>query len=604
MKTVLLLSGIPYNFGKQRPQHMADFFSGKGYKILYLGFGEKSEFLSEDELEKLTINDLLHNYSTQVKNNLFILKRILISDSKRKKSLEYLIAKICTIFNANDLTVFAAHPDWIDHLDLLPPDINFVYDCIDDWEGFAKDLNLGINENITNNERRIAGISDLVLTSAKRLYAKMSTYNNNVYFLPNGAWNKDYKLNCNKPLPSDLKDIANPIIFFMGGIAGWVDLKLIEFLSLKRPHYSFVFVGDLVNCKLPQEKNIHFLGKKKYYELSLYLKNSRVAIIPFKETNLTASVTPLKYYEYMSAGIPVVSTMLPDLVHLSGSLIVQNYQEFLEAIDLYVDLEDNDYKNASLLAINTSEKFDWNLLLEPLCHYIEQNDKFLVPNKHRVFEETISNYELFSKNNTIKNELISFYNLQNEYKKTVAIYSYKELLDGSLSTDYNQLALAYFMIGEVEKSIEIFKIYVQKSKKLLNNFKYINSLIVDEKILFKLFLLKNCGRQYEVLKIIDSKDLNPKIAGILSGIYFELGEKNLAIEYAITAINNLENLEIDDVLDPYCIVDLIDSLIYLEEYGLAEQISLIVLHKGEELEDIAIKRLGDIYFQINSPKEI
>src|SRR5690606_25886854 len=151
----------------------------------------------------------------------------------------------------------------------------------------------------------------------------------------------------------------------------------ISFLASNRPLYSFVFVGDTVGCKLPDLDNIYFLGKKKYDELGSYLKNARVAIIPFKETNLTACVTPLKYYEYMSAGIPVVSTMLPDLVHLPGSKIVQDSVEFLSALDYYVYMNNKDYEDTKSLARKTSKEFDWNKLLEPLCNYIDEEQFIL-----------------------------------------------------------------------------------------------------------------------------------------------------------------------------------------------------------------------------------
>src|SRR5690606_26107470 len=121
--------------------------------------------------------------------------------------------------------------------------------------------------------------------------------------------------------------------------------------------------------------------------------------------NLTASVTPLKYYEYMSSGVPVVATMLPDLVHLPGSKIVTDYKEFLSAIDYYIYLDKDSYRKASLLAKSTSLEFDWKKLLNPLCDFIEKNGKFSVQENEKFIYETILIYEAHKNNNVVKNEL-------------------------------------------------------------------------------------------------------------------------------------------------------------------------------------------------------
>lgn len=601
MKTILILSGIPYyGFTKQRPQHMAEFFAQQGYRILYLGNGEKKDFLSLNQFESLPFENILNEYSTKLKDEIYILKRIFLDDTKENDSLDHLICRISNNFIAEDLTIFVEHPDWIEHLNSTNPAVKIVYDCIDDWEGFATDLDLGIKNQISQKERKIASIANLVLTSSKRLYAKMSFYNSQVYYLPNGVWTEDYQKKENEIIPKDIKNIKKPIIFFMGGIAGWVDLKLIEFISMERPEYSFVFVGDLVNCMLPGNENIYFLGKKDYSELSLYLNDSQVAIIPFKETNLTASVTPLKYYEYMSSGVPVVATMLPDLVHLAGSKIVRDYQEFLSAIDYYIYLDKHNYKKASLLAKATSLDFDWKKLLKPLCDYIEENGEFSVQEKELFIEETIINYEAYSNNNVIKNELLSFYNLQENYGKAALLFLYEEVNLGDLLIDYNQLSLAYYKIGEIEKSMGLIKRYMKEQKNIIWSSNYYNSLIKDD-FLYISFLLKVCGRQYEALELLNSRELTSKRAGLLSSIYFDIDEYNLADDYAFFALEHIDGMAIDEVMDSRCIMDLIDCFINKENFQAAEQLALELMGKGLEMEEAAIKKLGEIYFLVNLP---
>jgi hypothetical protein len=604
VKTLLILSGIPFKFMKQRPQHIAEYFSSKGYRVLYLGLDEKYEILPRKKIEELSLSDILNHYTTDIIGNIYILKNIFTTKNRSINELKTLVSKICDCIDDTDITVLAALPYWLDCVSNISANIKLIYDCLDDWEGFVKDLDIGMDVTVIQKERKLASIADLVLASANRLYAKMSLYNKNVYYLPNGVWNKDYSIDVKKQFkPNDISEIKEPIIFFMGGIAGWVDTKLIHFLAKERPEYSFVFVGEKIKAKLPQENNIYFLGKKHYSELPLYLNQAKVAIIPFKETNLTASVTPLKYYEYMSAGIPVVSTMLPDLVHLKGSKVVQNYEEFLRAIDYYVNLSEEDYNKASSLARITSKLFDWNRLLEPLCNFLEENKNFKVPSKGDYICKTVNNYKEFRKNNVIKNELISLYNILGDFEKTTSLFPYEELIEEKLPLDYNQLALAFYMIGEKEKSLKLLKIFLRMNKDLILHSNYINTLIDSEDMVYHAFLLKMCGRQYEALHIIDSTNINTKLAGLLSGMYFDIAEYQIAIDYAVYVLENLEQKSIDEVLDPYCISDIIDYLITTGEYKIAEELSLELMGKGMELEEVAVKKLGEIYFITNIPKD-
>src|SRR5690606_29963341 len=101
-------------------------------------------------------------------------------------------------------------------------------------------------------------------------------------YMPNGVRLEDYQIT--EYIPEDIKSIKKPIILFMGTITGWVDLKLMDYMAKKRPEYSYVYIGNIVEVDkkdVPQKDNIYYLGKKKYTELVNYLKQARVATIPF-----------------------------------------------------------------------------------------------------------------------------------------------------------------------------------------------------------------------------------------------------------------------------------------------------------------------------------
>lgn len=586
LKSILILSGVPYDFMKQRPQHFADFFARNGYRVLFIGLGEKEVILSEAQYNSLNFDSVLEFFSEEISTNLFVVNNIYQDNHSKNLS-----GMISILLNEVD-TIFVEHPIWVDHLPDISTNTKLIFDCIDDWESFVHDLDYGLEEGIISRERKIASISDLVIVSAKRLYSKMYNFNNNIFYLPNGVNVNDYEKS-QVVIPQDIMNIHKKIVFFMGAIAGWVDIDLIAYLASKRPNYAFVFVGDKVKSSLPENGNIFFLGRKKYGELANYLSHAKVAIIPFKENNLTAAVTPLKYYEYISAGVPVVSTMLPDLIHLKCSKVVSNKEEFLSAIDYYMELDESQYNKVSQLSKETSKKFDWGNLLKPICNFIDTPENFNLPKKESVVANTIESYESYKENKTIKNELLTLYNLTEQYEKTKSLYKFEELIKGDLDIDYNQIALAYYKMGEIYPSKELLRIFIQKNKKLIFESNYFNTVMTDNDKVYHAFLLKTCERHYDALKILDNSFNNPIALGLIASVYFDIGEYQLAIECVSELLPNVEDLT--KVLDPYKLIDMIDYLVQQGEIKFTEELCLDLLGKGPLLEEILVKKLGEIY---------
>ncbi|MGY3714869.1 glycosyltransferase [Sutcliffiella cohnii] len=598
MKTIIILSGVKYNSTKQRPQHMASFFAKKGYRVIYIGLVGESTVIPEQELTKICVDNLLEKYSRQTEEGIFVLKRILKSKDRINDGLEDLLEKLENHFNSKDVTFIVAFPDWMKFLDKISNECNLIYDCMDDWESFVSDLDWGYSQQMIQNERKLASIADLVIASARSLYAKMSHLNEKVYYLPNGVWNSDYYSKyVNSAIPKDISTINKPIIFFMGAIAGWVDTKLIRFLAESRPKYSFVFIGAKVREKLPQIPNIYFLGHKKYEELPLYLSQAKVAIIPFKVNKLTAAVTPLKFYEYLSSSTPVVTTIMPDLLGHPGSKTALGYNEFLNHIDNYVNMDKNEYELETKKATSTSEEFDWNILFEPLCSFIEGRN-FRVPLKNEFINATIKIYENYKQNDLIKNELLTLYNLQSQYDLSCKLIKSKDIKYENSLIDYINVALAYVKENQLENAIKALKLYF-KSSNLLTV--YLDSLIKEKnkELFLEIFLLKLSGNIYEALNLTDEllsvRKTDSKLLGMLCGLYLDLGEYDIALHYATDALYNRGYLRLEEVFDIRCITFLINQLIKQKNYEMAEEIALSLMKLNKEWEEKAVELLSDIY---------
>jgi hypothetical protein len=126
------------------------------------------------------------------------------------------------------------------------------------------------------------------------------------------------------PCPPDIADIPHPRLGFFGLIRDWVDLDLLAEVARKRPDWHIVMIGDADSTvdlapyrALP---NMHFLGRRPYADLPAYCKAFDVGLIPFKINELTKAVNPIKLREYLAAGLPVVSTPLPE-VRLCDALV-------------------------------------------------------------------------------------------------------------------------------------------------------------------------------------------------------------------------------------------------------------------------------------------
>ncbi|MFN2567924.1 MAG: glycosyltransferase [Gemmatimonadaceae bacterium] len=186
-----------------------------------------------------------------------------------------------------------------------------VYHCVDRWSAF-EDYDATLMER---SEADLCRSADLIFASAEDLAARCRRYNGNVHYVPHGVDFAHFAAALDPgALPDDLRDIPEPRVGFFGLIHEWVDVELIARLAERVP-YSFVLIGD-AKTKLERLQglpNIHRLGRKPYATLPDYCRGFQAAIVPFRRSELTQSVNPIKLREYAAAGLPVVSTDLPEV---------------------------------------------------------------------------------------------------------------------------------------------------------------------------------------------------------------------------------------------------------------------------------------------------
>lgn len=222
-------------------------------------------------------------------------------------------------------------------LDVLDPAL-VVYHCVDDIA-----TQEGIDEvSFRAAEARFAGRADLVLASAPRLAERMRALSDNVLYAPNVADTAAFASALEEGrVDAALGALPSPRLVFTGAIAEKkLDLPLLTAVARARRDWTIALVGPVGLgdphtdvAALDAEPNVHLLGARRYDELPAVLRGADVTLIPYRASELTASIFPMKVYEYLAAGRPVVATPLPALEGVDEISVADAADAFVAAVE-------------------------------------------------------------------------------------------------------------------------------------------------------------------------------------------------------------------------------------------------------------------------------
>lgn len=211
--------------------------------------------------------------------------------------------------------------------------------------------------------------SDLIVCTSRQLCEEKKELNSETYFIPNAAdlSHSSKAMQSDLAVNSKVSEIPKPIVGYFGNIERRIDYSLLLDVVSSNPAKSFVFAGPVQEAFVPQElknfKNVYFIGRVPYEDMPSVIKAFDVAIIPFKKDGVSRTIFPLKLFEYLGAGKPVVATDFNlDLKEFTLDEVqyCSNSKQFSEAIEESI-VNDSEARKESRIAVAAENNWDKRL---------------------------------------------------------------------------------------------------------------------------------------------------------------------------------------------------------------------------------------------------
>ena len=332
-------------------QHVACELSNQGHKVLYVeSLGIRSPNNTSKDFNRI-LKRIIKGFlpPRNVFKNIWVWSPLVIPGSS--KGISLLINKII-IRTGIKIALFSIglKYDWFwTYNPLILKFINIkrfsktIYHAVD---AIQEQPNMP-KKFIQTEEINLCKNVDQVFVTSPAIEKKLQPYARKIKYQPNCCdydhFSKALNIKSNF-IPKDILGISKPIIGFFGALTNYkLDFKLISDLASIHPDWNFVFIGPLsegekrTNTSLLVNKdNIHLMGFRKYNQLPYYCARFDIGWLPLNLNLYTQSMFPMKFFEYLASGLPVVSTCIDSLssFHQEALLCDQTVDSFSQAIKL------------------------------------------------------------------------------------------------------------------------------------------------------------------------------------------------------------------------------------------------------------------------------
>lgn len=331
---VFIWAVIDWHFRFQRPQHLAAALAKAGHRVFYISNNfvdsETHDFHVQalDESGRLFQVNLHLDGAPQIYSTL--------PDPAQVRQLQGSLARLLCWSGSQRTFSIVQHPYW-ETLARSVPSAKLVYDCMDHHAGFADNV-----DEVLLAEKRLVAESDLLVVTSGWLQDELSDKARNSVVIRNAT---EYEHFCSIPDKVFVDPAGRKVIGYYGAIAEWFDPLLVRAVALAHPDALVLLIGrDTagVGEQLADLDNVRMEGEVAYDQLPYWVHGFDVCLLPFQVIPLTLATNPVKVYEYLSAGKPVVSVDLPEMQQFAGLVsIAADTAGFVAATGLLLSAVDS-----------------------------------------------------------------------------------------------------------------------------------------------------------------------------------------------------------------------------------------------------------------------
>jgi glycosyltransferase involved in cell wall biosynthesis len=235
-----------------------------------------------------------------------------------------IVANAAAELGLRDAILWIYRPAFADVLASIPHR-RLVFDLVDDLAAYG-----GAGSQVERQVLRLVRSSDLLVVTAKPLLERYGPEARRVEQVANGFRRELFApTGADRQVPNDLAGLPRPILGFVGTIFAFLDFELLERVARSHTDKSLVLLGPVeasaaaALTELARLPNVHHIPGRPQTEIPRYVEAFDVCLNVFREGRVTKSINPLKVYEYLAMGRPVVSTPMQALrMESAGTAIV------------------------------------------------------------------------------------------------------------------------------------------------------------------------------------------------------------------------------------------------------------------------------------------
>lgn len=351
--------------------HFIDRLAKEGHKILYIEvpLNPLSVLLKPKTIFKETNINALRGLRA-VKKNIWAIKTIvpfpfhpilgiftdnLLINYLNQKFILIVLLKILKKLKFNFPEAVIYYPMSVPILN----ELNFskiYFHIVDDWQGFK-----GIPKSMKRLTLRLLELADVTIVTSKTLYDRYFNNTSNIQLLGHGTDIALFSKIITKKIPTlkILKNSSKKKVGYYGSLEK-LDFNLINYVSTKMPMLEFYFVGPITENFNNKNNfsNVFFLNSLDRDKLPSFLQGIDIFWMPFEINELTKSMSPIKIYEVLSAGLPIVSVDLDECRYITDKFITfgKSKEEFIPLINNAIN--GNSYQK-KIERLNFSKSFTW-----------------------------------------------------------------------------------------------------------------------------------------------------------------------------------------------------------------------------------------------------